>query len=181
MQKKVVDNTPKEVLIDKVSLNCSEIVLNVGETFTPQVSVSPANITEAVRPTWIGFDYRIAEVYSDGTIKAKSAGEGVVSVIVGKNNVTASCKVKVIAPLEVERLEFPFLPSSLTTNEVREMKVNVYPEAARDNTKLVWSSSNPEVATVTQSGVLFTHSSGSTTITVTSSNGVKVSANLTVN
>lgn len=181
MQKKVVDNTPKEVLIDKVSLNCSEIVLNVGETFTPQVSVSPANITEAVRPTWIGFDYRIAEVYSDGTIKAKSAGEGVVSVIVGKNNVSASCKVKVIAPLEVERLEFPFLPSSLTANEVRGMKVNVYPEAARDNTKLVWSSSKPEVATVTQSGVLFTHASGTTTITVTSSNGVKISANLTVN
>ena len=61
------------------------------------------------------------------------------------------------------------------------MKVNVYPEAARDNTKLVWSSSKPEVATVTQSGVLFTHASGTTTITVTSSNGVKISANLTVN
>lgn len=181
VMKKKEDNTPKEVLIESATLNCSDITLKVGETFTPKVNVYPENTTEVVKPTWIGFDYRIAEVYSDGTIKAKSVGEGVVSVLVGKNNIQASCKVKVIAPVEVERLEFPFLPSRLTANEVRSMKVNVYPEAARDNSKLVWSSSNTEVATVTQSGVLFTHSSGETTITVTSSNGVKVSTILTVN
>lgn len=181
VMKKKENNTPKEVLIESALLNCSEITLKVGEKFTPSVSVYPTNTTEVVKPAWIGFDYRVAEVYSDGTIVAKSAGEGVVSILVGKNNVSASCKVKVIAPVEVERLEFPFLPSRLTANEVRSMKVNVYPEAARDNSKLVWTSSNTEVATVTQDGVLFTHSSGETTITVTASNGVKISKLLTVN
>lgn len=181
VMKKKENNTPKEVLIESASLNCSEITLKVGEKFTPSVSVYPTNTTEVVKPTWIGFDYRVVEVYSDGTIIAKSAGEGVVSILVGKNNIQASCKIKVIAPVEVEKLEFPFLPSKLTSNEVRSMKVTVYPEGARDNSKLVWTSSNTEVATVTQDGILFTHSSGETTITVTASNGVKISKLLTVN
>ena len=175
------EETPKEILINKVTLNCQEITLNVGEKFKPVVKTYPENATESSKPTWIGFNYRIAELASDGTITAKAAGEGTIKVLVGKNNIEASCKVKVVAPKVVESLSFPYLPSRLKPNEVRMMKVDIHPSDANVYGALSWSSSNEDVITVNQNGVIFTHNPGTATIKVTAPNGVSVQTTLQVN
>lgn len=173
-------NIEKEVLIEEVNLNCNDINLQVGELFTPIIDVFPKNHTEDIRPSWIGFDYRIAEVSSNGIITGKSAGSSYVKVVVGKNNVEATCKVNVIAQSEVEKLDFSYVPTRLKINEVRMMKVNIYPESATDNTNITWSSSDESVATITQNGTLFTNSSGEVIISVTANNGVNTSIKLIV-
>ncbi|MDO4996211.1 MAG: Ig-like domain-containing protein [Bacilli bacterium] len=179
-EKEVVEKNEKEIVIDRVNINCTDITLKVGESFTPSIEVFPKNTTEFINPSWIGFDYRIAEVSSNGTITGKSAGSGYVKVVVGKNNIEGICKINVVAPAEVERMEFSFIPARLKSNEVRKMNINIYPESAKNNANLIWSSSDESIATVNQSGVLFTHSTGEVTITVTATNGVNTSTKIII-
>jgi hypothetical protein len=64
-------------------------------------------------------------------------------------------------------------------NEELSMKSHVMPVLAED-TGLTWASDNPEVATVTSSGVVTAHQAGLAIITATASNGVEGSSSIRV-
>ena len=61
------------------------------------------------------------------------------------------------------------------------MKVDIHPSDANVYGALSWSSSNEDVITVNQNGVIFTHNPGTATIKVTAPNGVSVQTTLQVN
>ena len=161
--------------IKSVSLDKKEITLKVGEKYTPTLTVNPTDTTETIKPTWIGFDYRIAEISSNGTITAKSVGEGTVKVLVGKNNVEAAIKVKVISTCEITSMNFDYYTSNLKPGGVGRIHLSINPEGANDYYNIKWTSTDNNILEVTQGGTVFAHAPGKVIITATAPNGVSVS------
>ena len=161
--------------IKSVSLDKKEITLKVGEKYTPTLTVNPTDTTEIIKPTWIGFDYRIAEISSNGTITAKSVGEGTVKVLVGKNNVEAAIKVKVIPSCEITSMNFDYYTSNLKPGGVGRIHLSINPEGANDYYNIKWTSTDNNILEVTQGGTVFAHAPGKVIITATAPNGVSVS------
>ena len=178
-QKEEIKDTNK--YITSVSLDKKEITLKVGEKYTPTLTVNPTDTTEIVKPTWIGFDYRIAEISSNGTITAKSVGEGTVKVLVGKNNVEASIKVKVIPSCEITSMSFDYYTSNLRPGGVGKIHLSINPEGANDYYNIKWTSTDNNILEVRQGGTVFAHAPGKVIITATAPNGVSVSKEFVVN
>lgn len=82
------------VPVGSVSLNKTEIELNVGETSTLEATVLPANASDKSL-TWSSSDASVATVSSTGTVKAVSAGSAVITVTSVSGNKTATCSVTV--------------------------------------------------------------------------------------
>lgn len=174
------NNQSKEIPITGVKLNCDEININIGQSFQMQYTIYPENATEKPNPTWLGFNGFVADLTSTGKVTGLSQGEGYISVIVGKNNVKASCKVRIIAQDELKRLYFSFLPTRLTPDQAYVLEVHHDPPTSKVYGSLKWTSSDPSIISVRDDGIIFTHRAGTATITVTAPNGVTTSTTLTV-
>ncbi|MBR5337512.1 MAG: Ig domain-containing protein [Lachnospiraceae bacterium] len=82
-------------------------------------------------------------------------------------------------PVSVETIELNINKLSLECGQTIALNATISPENATDKT-LTWKSSKPKVATVSSSGVITGKSRGTTTITVTSSNGKSASCSVKV-
>lgn len=82
----------KEILIESVSLDKSTLLLEVGNSDTLQVSISPNNTTEDKTVTWSSSDTDVVTV-SNGIVTAKKAGTATITAEAGSKN--ATCFVQV--------------------------------------------------------------------------------------
>lgn len=87
-------------------------------------------------------------------------------------NVLTVTKVYLIPPISIEGVSFSELPTvyegdTLDLNEY----INIFPENASNQTILDWESSNEEVVTISDEGLLTVYGPGKTTITVTMEDG----------
>ncbi len=102
--------TNPAVPVQSVSLNKTELSLNVGESVTLTATVLPENAdNKAV--TWSSSDAAVATVDSNGKVTAVAAGSAVITVKTTDGEKTATCTVTVIAdkdpnhagdPVEIE-------------------------------------------------------------------------------
>ena len=102
--------TNPAVPVQSVSLNKTELSLNVGESVTLTATVLPDNAdNKAV--TWSSSDAAVATVDSNGKVSAVAAGSAVITVKTTDGEKTATCTVTVIAdkdpnhagdPVEIE-------------------------------------------------------------------------------
>ncbi len=130
-----------------VKMSYTEISLNVGEFFDMEVTVSPADSTEASL-LWESLHTNIATVSSTGRITGRSVGTATVMVKT-PNGVTSFCTVKVLDPvlsLELDQTEI--------TIDVDESFVidPIFKPAKPSNMEVIWSSNNEDVAEVDEFG-----------------------------
>lgn len=136
------------VLVEAVSLNKSELTLNLGQSETLIASVKPDDASEKT-VTWTSTISSVASVDSNGTITAKATGKSIIKAKVGDKE--ASCLVTVVIPVESITLS----QTSLTLGEGESFYVSakVTPKNASDKT-VTWSSSDERVATVDPDGTI---------------------------
>jgi len=72
-----VNITKEEIKVDKIDLNVSEMMLFKGETAKLEAVVTPEN--KNVKIKYYVDDKKIASVSQDGTVKAKSVGETIIT------------------------------------------------------------------------------------------------------
>lgn len=134
---------PREVLVDSIQLNETSIELQIEETKTLTVTIKPIDATNKTI-TWSSSDASVAKV-SDGVVTAEWPGSTVVTATCGLK--TATCKVTVV-PYEVYGITLDKTSALLNVNKSLTLTATVTPFYATDKT-VIWSSSNTEVATVT--------------------------------
>ena len=158
-----------------VSLNISSMTLNVGETQTLTVTVTPSNASDKT-VSWKSSDATIAYVDSDGTVVAISAGTATITATVG--DMSAECIVTVVVPAASVSLNKTELTIEKGKSEI--LTATVSPSDATDKT-VTWQSSNNAIATVDQNGRVTAVNAGSAVITVTTKDGSKTATcNVTV-
>lgn len=163
----------------KISSNTktSSVTMLVGHTLdvSSMISVSPETATEK-KVTYSVDDAEIAVIDENGALNAKKAGTVTVTVTSAENTEkpkSASIKVSVQQPVEsIAMAEASF---DVGKGNSHKLAYTVSPSDA-SNQKVVWSSADPKIATVSAKGVVTGAGTGSTVITCAAGDGSEVFA-----
>ena len=154
----------KLIHVTSVTMDPAEMNVNKREVFTLTPVVAPE--TAGLKDVVISSDNeRIVEIRNDGTLKAVNAGTVKITATSVDSGVKAETTVHVVVPVEKITME----PSHavILKNETVQMKTTVAPHDATVTGNLVYTSSNPEVASVDAAGLVTGLHKGSAVITVT--------------
>lgn len=171
--------TFKVTVITKVTglkLNKSSALLYLGNTLTLKATVSPSTATDKT-VKWYTSDSKIAKVSQSGVVTPVKAGTVKITAKTADGGFKKTCTVTV----ERAATKVTLNKTSLTLNVGKSytLKGTISPSDTTTKT-LTWSTSNSDVVTVTEKGVIKAVGKGEATITVKTSNGKKVTCKVTV-
>ena len=170
-------NTTSNIDVTSVSLNSTNVTLEVGETVNLAATIYPSNATDK-SVTWRSSNTSIATV-SNGLVKAKAEGITIITVKTS-NNKTATCSITVTPKtIAVTSVSLNLTNTTLEVGETVNLTATIYPSNATDKS-VTWRSSNTSVATVSN-GLVTAKAEGITTITVKTSNNKTATCEVTVN
>lgn len=155
------------ILATGISLGTKTIELLIGEEQTLTYTITPDNTTDK-QVTWSSADNNIATVDNTGKVKAISVGE--TQITIKTNNLISDvCNVKV-KPIKATSISLNKNSLSLEISDKETLTCNFIPENTT-NKKVIWSSSNAAIASVTENGEVTGTGEGSAVITVKSDDG----------
>ncbi|MDE6795039.1 MAG: Ig-like domain-containing protein, partial [Muribaculaceae bacterium] len=166
----------KDFSVENVFLNKEEVTLKVSESVQLDATIISANTTDSTI-SWTSSDPEVATVDENGLVTALSVGTATITATTA-NGAKAECVVTV-EPIPVESVELDATEATLRVNETVQLLATLLPENATDKS-LTWTSSNPEVATVDENGLVTALSVGTATITATNADGVSADCVVTV-
>ena len=147
--------------LEEISVDPKEGSLNVGETQKLKVSYLPANTTDDKTVTWFSTRTSVATVDDEGLVTAVGPGTAKIKVAVGNKITTYEITVK--APLKWIKLNTT--TGTMRLNRTKQMEVIYEPVNTTDDKTAVWTSTDPQVASVDESGRVTAVSRGKAVIT----------------
>lgn len=167
----------KYTTLKGVKLSKSSLSLVAGKEVSLALSRSPASaIFEKAK--WLSSDQSVATVDQTGRVRAVSAGKAVITVAVGRFSKT--CQVTVSgSSASPTALTLDVSAASLVKGEAITLIATPMPLGI--TAKVSWSSSNPKVAAVDQSGRVLALSQGTAVITAKTANGKSAKCRIVVN
>lgn len=167
----------RDVFPSSVKITAGKTTLGIGETTSIEGSVYPSNACNT-NITWSCSDSSVISM-SNGVITAKNYGTATITAesFNGKKN-TIKITVKEIT---ADKVVVSGLPDSNGhyIGDTFVLASQIVPENV-DDPSIVWSSSNDEIATVSNSGSVQLLSAGKVEIRATASNGVSGKVGITV-
>lgn len=156
--------------VESVSLDKTTTEITEGETITLTATIKPENATNK-KVIWSSSNEEIATV-EDGVVTAIKEGEVTITAKTEDGGKTATCAVKVNAKVyPVESISLDKTSASLKVGETITLTATIKPDNAT-NKKVIWSSSNAEIAKV-EDGVVTAIKEGEATITAKTEDGGK--------
>ena len=165
------------VAVTGIELKCENVSLIIGDTTSISYDIHPANASNQ-GVTWSSSNKSVATVTIGGTICAIGVGTTTITVTTEDGDFKASCELTVF-PILIESIELNETKVSLNVGEIKQLSVTVYPSDATDRT-VAWKSSNPSVATVSDSGKVTAIAEGTANIVVVAADGSGVEARCAV-
>lgn len=154
-------------VVTAISLSQTSLTLAKGESATLTVSHTPADI-QAPTYTWTSSNLAVATV-SNGNIIAVEEGTATITITAQDLNISASCTVKV-TPAVPTSIALSEQSLSLFVGKNSQLTATVLPSYAADKT-VSWSSSDTNVANVSQNGLVTAIAPGNAIITVKTNTG----------
>ncbi len=149
-----------------VDINETEINVLEGNTYSLTASILPENATYT-DVIWSSSDENIATVSENGAVTAVSRGTAVITATTQEGAYTDTCTVNVLRAVTAVVLDCSEI--NIGVGHSKTLTATVYPSGASDKT-VVWSSSNENVATVSN-GIVTAVGYGTAVITVTTNDG----------
>lgn len=151
-----------------VVLNMAELKIQRGTSETLEATVQPAT-TNVKDLQWTSSNPEVASVDANGKVSALALGTADITVTTVDGGHTAVCNVIVIESVTGVNLDAE--TATLRVGEqTLQLTAVVQPSDASDKS-LVWTSSNAEVASVNETGLVTPLASGEALITVTTVDG----------
>ena len=175
----IVLNVPKNIPItgiDNLPEETTQMV--IGDTLELGTVKKPADATDNL--TYESSDEQVATVDENGVITALDKGE--ITITIKGDNIVKTITVNI----EEKRIPVTAITGNmsdtmtLTAGENTQLICNVVPENATEQT-ITYSSSDSNVATIGQDGVITAVNPGYTTITASAADGITKQMSLTVN
>ena len=176
-----VINSIKRILLSEIS---KEMELE-DETFKLNVSYLGKNedveITESKEILWESSNENVAIVDQQGNVTLRSGGNAVIKATLAsskntENEISAKCQVKV--KKHIESIVLNKTELAIINGKTAQITAIVSPDEYDDI--LEWTSSNEEVVTVNQKGVIKAIKNGTAEVMLSSSNGKSAICNITV-
>ncbi len=150
--------------VSEVKLDYNEVNLKIDETFRLTAIVLPEDATNK-KLIWKSSDDTVAKVDETGNITAVGAGSATIMCQSADSGVFDYCNVSVYQPVTGIKLNNHEM--SVRKGTIFWLYATVEPEDAWNKT-VIWSSSDEEVATVDQTGMVTAVNPGECTILATS-------------
>ena len=141
--------------------------VKVGKKKTLAVLTMPETASETAF-TWTSSNKKIAKVSKTGKVRGIKPGTVTITVANADNSAKAKCKLTVLQGVTGMKLD----KEALTVSKGRKATLNPVIEPANANDKsVIWTSSNNDVATVDEKGVITAKAVGYAVITAKTNDG----------
>ncbi|ADL50747.1 Ig-like domain-containing protein [Clostridium cellulovorans] len=169
------------ISVSNVTLNKTVDTLNIGDKEQLFASVEPYNAANK-NLLWKSDNPAVATVDSTGNVTAVAVGTAKITATTEDgSNLTTSCTVTVKQPIIlISGIALNNKTLDLISGQSATLLATVTPDNAT-NKKVIWTSSNPSVATVDSTGKITAVASGTATITATTIDGTNLSDSCAVN
>ena len=165
------------VPVKQIKLSKDIITIYVGDTYNLKAAVSPANASFK-KVNWTSESESIAKVYPNGDVVGMAAGRTVIhAVSTDGENVTGDCTV--IVKEHIGTITIKDYPEQMNIGEEANFVADVAPETA-SNKDVIWTTSDPTVATVDSKGKVTATGEGKAVITATAADGGGASASVVI-
>ncbi len=172
--KRITEN----ILLTTLTLNQENAHLKAGETLTLEATVGPDEATNK-KVDWKSDDETVATVSEDGVVTAHQVGQTTIHAIANDGGgAKATCAITV-DPTMVAFISLSNESLEIRKNHQTELSATVAPVNATD-AHFVWSSTNEEVAKVSEEGVVSAITPGDAIIKATAQDGSLVEASCQV-
>lgn len=156
--------------VTQVQMPVQTMILNVGAKQSLQAKVLPANATRK-KVLYESSNKSLVSVSSTGVVEAKAKGTAIITVsTTDGSQKKAVCKVQAVIPTQSVSLQAGSTQPRIQVGEKITIMAAVKPADA-SNTAVRYTSTNPAVATVAESGLVTGVAPGVTTIRVDSADG----------
>lgn len=163
--------------VTSITLKEDQITLgNLADTKQLVATILPEDATDK-SVTWSSANEQVCTVSATGLVTATGIGSTLVTVTTVDGGLTANCVVKVLQ--HVDGLTLNKTDLSLKVGESEKLQPTITPSNA-DNKKVVWTSSNDNVAKVDAEGNVTAVKAGKVTVTATSEDNSEVKATCAV-
>lgn len=149
-----------------ITLSKAALQLNVGDRETLVASISPHNATNK-KVEWSSSNKNIVSVDTHGNVRAIGPGKATITARTAVGGRVATINVSVIAPVTGVSIKGY---NKISLANIQKLTAIVSPSNA-SNKKVIWISSNPEVATVDSTGMITGIKEGEAIITVKAEDG----------
>lgn len=172
-----------EIPATGIEISASTLILTPSQTVQLDAYVTPDNATDKT-VVWESDNTAVATVDLNGMITAVNLGEAVITASTADGGHSATCSVVVEEPqsgdVPIENITISVEDLTMKPDETKQLTVTFVPEDTT-NQNMNWSSSNPTVAEVSDTGMITAHAVGSAIITGTAeAGGLTVTCNVTV-
>ncbi|MBQ9948529.1 MAG: cellulase family glycosylhydrolase [Oscillospiraceae bacterium] len=160
--------SPEIIPITSMDLSEEKVTITIGESFTVSAETAPENSNDVV--LWSTDNDSVATV-SRGIIRGRGIGTTTIRAYTQNGTVSKEIKVTVNAVSGADSAASVIAPEEIVIEEGK----SILPEfSLSDGTKghLTFTTSNPNIVTVSPTGRLFAVSTGVSYITVTADSGV---------
>ena len=159
-----------------ITLNKTEVEMDVGKTLQLSVDIKPINATDR-KISWTTSDQSIATVSSKGLVTAKKAGT--VTIIAQVGNKKAVCLIDIEdAGIQATSITLNKTSASIVEGNTLDLVATIKPDNTT-NKKVTWTTSDQNIATVSN-GKVTAKKAGTAIITAKTSNGKTATATITV-
>ncbi len=161
-----------------VTVNPATVTLEVDQTYKLTATISPATAPQAV--LWSSSNQSVAIVSSDGLVKAIGDGSAIITATAADGSgISGSCIVEVL-PVKVEEIILNVRSLEMSVGDSSQLSATVKPDNAKVK-DIDWFSSNENVVTVDDTGLVTAMGLGTASIIAKAFDGSEVWTACSVN
>jgi uncharacterized protein YjdB len=175
------------IAVDGIAISDTSATIYKGSWKQLSAVITPTGAADPA-VTWSSSNLAVATVDATGKVTAVGVpagadyGEAIITAQSSNSSVFATCTIKVLSSVLITSLTLNKSEVALNVGDEETLTVTGTPSNATNKT-LLWTSSNPEVASVNSSGKIIAASKGTTVVRAesTDGSGKYVSCVVTVN
>ena len=166
------------VLVERITIESQKLFLPLGTVYTLGASAFPENATDKTLE-WSSNDESVATVDESGKVTSRGLGVCKITVKPKDGSDVSNYCIVTVEPRVATSISFDKTVWRGKVSSTFQITATILPENTTDKS-LSWSSSNRDVATVDQNGVITTCGVGEANIIATTVNGMWASCKVVV-
>lgn len=155
-----------------IEINSKTANVNKGSEITLTAIITPSDATNK-KVTWTSSDENIASVDEHGVVTGINKGTVTITAKTEDGNLISTCTVTVNEIINVTNITLDKNTLSMEIGDKGNLAAEITPSNAT-NKKVTWTSSDENIVSIDENGIITAKSKGTAEITVTTEDGAKV-------
>ena len=168
--------------LTSIELNNGEndVSLVKGQNKNISIKFNPENTTDSKTVTWASSDETVATVDGNGKVKAIKAGTTTITATSTVSDRITDTVTLTVTEIPLNSITFEQADDTMLRWDDMQLTVIYSPEDTTDDKVVTWESSDEDIATVDENGLVTALQEGTVTIKATTANGKVAEKEITV-